>query len=179
MAATAGRVALRSIHPGYAEAILAGDKHVEFRRRRLAPDVDTVVVYATKPVGAVVGLFRLAGTDVDSPQGLWERHGHHGSIARADYDAYFHGRHTAVGLRVTAARRLPAPVPLAKVGATSAPQSFSYLSQDVLSLLQPTPDDSGCRPRAGRLWALLDTWVLPRLLWDVVRALPIAGQAAD
>ena len=51
----AGRVAVMSIHPRYAEAILSGQKRVEFRKRRLAPDVTTVLVYATQPVGVLVG----------------------------------------------------------------------------------------------------------------------------
>ena len=38
-----------SIHPVYANAILTGDKKVEFRKRRLAADVTHVLVYATAP----------------------------------------------------------------------------------------------------------------------------------
>ena len=43
------RVALMAIQPGYAEAILAGVKTVEFRKRALAPDIETVLVYETSP----------------------------------------------------------------------------------------------------------------------------------
>lgn len=126
-----------SIHPQYAEAILAGRKKVEFRKRPLALDVTTVVVYATQPVGAVVGTFTLDGADIDTPAGLWTRHGHHGGIERPAYDAYFHNRSSAVALRVADAQRLRTPVPLAAVGASAAPQSFQYLPATALSALHP------------------------------------------
>jgi predicted transcriptional regulator len=126
-----------SIHPEYAEAIMAGRKRVEFRKRPLAKDVRTVVVYATQPVGAVVGTFTLDGADIDTPAGLWRRHGHHGCIDRPAYDAYFQDRPAAVGLRVAGARRLTTPVPLSVVGATTAPQSFQYLPATALRALQP------------------------------------------
>lgn len=126
-----------SIHPEYAEAILAGRKKVEFRKRPLASDVDVVVVYATQPVGAVVGTFTLDGADIDTPAGLWSRHGHHGGIDRPAYDAYFQDRSSAVALRVAHARRLCEPVPLATVGASAAPQSFQYLPVTALNALHP------------------------------------------
>ncbi len=59
--AAIGRVALFSIHPQYAEAILAGTKSVEFRRTPLADDVTHVVVYATAPTKMVVGIFEVDG----------------------------------------------------------------------------------------------------------------------
>ena len=46
------RIALMSIRPQFAAAILDGSKRVEFRKRPLAADIGTVVIYATKPVGA-------------------------------------------------------------------------------------------------------------------------------
>jgi predicted transcriptional regulator len=36
-------------------------------KRRLAPDVSTVVIYATRPSGRIVGTFQVLGHDVASP----------------------------------------------------------------------------------------------------------------
>lgn len=116
---------------------MAGRKKVEFRKRPLALDVSTVVVYATQPVGAVIGTFTLDGADIDTPAGLWSRHGHHGGIERPAYDAYFHNRSSAVALRVATAHRLRTPVPLAAVGASAAPQSFQYLPAAAIRGLHP------------------------------------------
>lgn len=126
-----GRVAVMSIRPQFAEAILSGVKLVEFRKRRLAPDVSTVLMYATLPVGRVIGVFEVAGYDVASPSALWERHKKHAGIARSGYRAYYRGSSTAVGILVRDVRRLARPVPLAELDATlPVPQSFIYLALD-------------------------------------------------
>ena len=117
-----------SIKPQFADAILNGTKTVEFRKRRLAPDVTTVLIYATMPIGQVVGAFEIAGYDVASPTRLWERHKKHAGIARAPYRDYYRGTRQAVGLLVADARRLTRPVYLRDLDvALRPPQSFCYL----------------------------------------------------
>ena len=66
-----GRIALLSIKPAYADAIFAGSKTIEFRRSRIAADIDIVLVYATRPVGQVVGWFEVAGVIESTPKKLW------------------------------------------------------------------------------------------------------------
>ena len=63
-----------AIQPGYAEAILAGVKTVEFRKRLLAPDIETVLVYETSPTKAIVGSFAVKCMEVASPEVIWGRH---------------------------------------------------------------------------------------------------------
>jgi predicted transcriptional regulator len=117
-----------SIRPQFASAILAGTKRVEFRKRRLAPDVTTVLIYATMPVGRVVGAFEVAGYDVASPTAVWDRHKQHAGISRAGYREYFRGARAAVGILVADARRLAQPVRLTDLDERlTAPQSFVYL----------------------------------------------------
>lgn len=118
-----------SIKPQYAEAILAGTKHVEFRKRRLAPDVTTVLIYATMPVGRVIGAFEVAGYDIASPTAVWNRHHEHAGISRAGYRDYYRGHASAVGILVKDARRLAAPLRLTDLDERLiAPQSFVYLA---------------------------------------------------
>lgn len=118
-----------SIQPQFAEAILNGTKRVEFRKRRLAHDVTTVLMYATLPVGRVVGVFEVAGYDVASPSVLWERHKAHAGIARSRYRDYYRGWSTAVGILVRDVRALSRPVALSELHpALAAPQSFVYLA---------------------------------------------------
>lgn len=118
-----------SIKPQYAEAILAGTKLVEFRKRRLASDVTTVLIYATMPVGRVVGAFEVAGYDIASPTEVWKRHQDHAGIARAAYRDYYRGHKSAVGIHIKDARRLAAPLRLTDLDERLvAPQSFVYLA---------------------------------------------------
>ena len=119
-----------SIKPQFAEAILDGRKFVEFRKRRLAPDVTTVLIYTTMPTGMVTGYFDVAGYDIGSPTQVWEQHKQHGGITRAAYREYFQGSPTAVGIRVCRARPLATPLRLVDlVDGLRAPQSFVYLDR--------------------------------------------------
>lgn len=128
-----------SIKPQFAEAILDGRKRVEFRKRRLAPDVTTVLVYTTMPTGLVTGTFEISGYDVGSPTKIWELHKAHGGIARSGYRAYFHGAPTAVGIRVGRVSRLDTPLRLEDVSpGLRAPQSFIYLDSSQVADLVAT-----------------------------------------
>ena len=153
MAATkTRRVALFSIRPVYARAILDGRKRVEFRRTGLSSDVAHVVVYSTSPVQRVVGTFEVAGVDNDSPDALWERYAHVGGIDRDAYDRYFAGCDSAYAIRVRRPWTLPVPVPLAHLRpGLRPPQSFQYLDEETAARLgvgDREPDPAGARSAA-------------------------------
>lgn len=135
MAETApGRVALFSIHPRFADAILDGTKFVEFRRTPLADDVTHVVIYATAPVQRVVGTFEVAGVESARPKTAWKTWGHVGGIDRQSFDDYYNGAQRAYVIKVRSPQRLATPLPLAALDpALRPPQSFQYLPQTVLS----------------------------------------------
>ncbi len=128
-------VALLSIHPQYADAILSGEKKVEFRKAGFTKEVTHVVIYATKPIGAIVGVFETDGTIAESPTKLWKAFSHVGGIKRKDFYEYYSGRPSGVAIRIKKAKRLPEPVPLARIQKTHPPQSFNYLSADSLTMV--------------------------------------------
>ena len=120
---------LLSIKPEYAEKILAGEKRYEFRKAipRL-PGLKTVVIYATMPVGKVVGEFDVETIHSEGPALLWERTREHAGISKAFFHEYFRDRHTAHAIKVRQARRYARPKSLDKVVDSGiAPQSFCYL----------------------------------------------------
>lgn len=111
----AGRIseagaALISIKPKYAEAILAGRKTVELRRRipALVPGT-RLFIYSTLPVGAVVGAVTLEGGARGTPGEIWDEYAPQAGVERDDYNAYFRGTDEAVGLILTCVQRV-APV---------------------------------------------------------------------
>lgn len=129
--AAAGRVALMSIHPRYAWAILEGRKTVEFRKRRLADDVTHVVIYSTVPDRAVVGYFTVEGQETSTPDSLWSQFRDRGVIDENDFFAYYAGRDRATGIRVGAATRLRRPLSLTlDLGVAHPPQSYQYLPSE-------------------------------------------------
>ena len=136
----ARRVALMAIHPSYAEAILSGRKRVEFRKRRLAEDIDTVLVYATAPVSAIIGWFTVRDVLKSTPEDIWRRLGDVGEIHSSDFAAYYSGCHEGVAMLVGETGRFPKPVSLSDIRPSpAAPQSFSYISGNVLAQIAMTP----------------------------------------
>lgn len=128
-----GRVALLSIHPRHASAILRGDKLVELRRTPVAADVTHVLIYATAPVQAVVGWFEVDGVDVASKSGLWSAHGSVAGVTRKEFRDYFSGAARAFAIRVGQVHRLLPMVSLDKIpGVRRPPQSFQYVDPDLI-----------------------------------------------
>ena len=118
-----------AIHGRYADAIMDGTKQVEFRKRRLADDIQTVWVYATAPVSKVIGHFSVHDIVSGTPQAIWEQFGSVGVIEHDDFFDYYDGRETAVAIVVGTAERLADPVALDEIDPRPAvPQSFAYLS---------------------------------------------------
>jgi predicted transcriptional regulator len=145
------RVALISIKPQYAEAIFVGLKTVEFRRSRLASDIEFAIVYATQPVGRILGWFRVAGLAESTPDGLWRRFRRHGAIRRHDYFAYFEGASRAYGIQIVEPTRVIEPFLLdSLIPGLRAPQSFQYLPAPLASSIVERPRPAVRRRRPPR-----------------------------
>lgn len=126
-----------AIQPAYAQAILDGSKLVEFRKRRLAADIDTVLIYESAPTKRIVGHFTIERTELATPRGLWRSFGSVGSIAQADYLTYYRDSERAVGIVISQVERYTHPVALTELSARPAvPQSFSYLPASALTEVQ-------------------------------------------
>ena len=123
-----------AIQPRYAQAILGGSKLVEFRKRPLAPDIHTVIIYQSSPMQMIVGTFEVANVVLASPRQLWRRFGEIGGISRADLLTYYGDADRGVALLIGSARRFSRPVALTTLSPPPAvPQSFSYLPGNLLS----------------------------------------------
>lgn len=117
-----------SIHPRYADRILAGSKKVEFRKRPIACDVTHVIIYATAPVSAVVGAFTVASQHVMPPAALWAAFSDVAGIAKGPLLSYFAGREAGVAIEIGAILRTEEPLPLLEaLGVRHPPQSYRYV----------------------------------------------------
>lgn len=123
---------LLSIKPEYAEKILQGVKRYEFRKSIFKnPNVKTVVLYATMPLGKVVGEFDFDEVLSDSPSAIWSETREFSGITKSFFNSYFHGRDTAHAIKVGAVRRYAVPFALEKiVPSGAAPQSYRYLDEE-------------------------------------------------
>ena len=120
---------LLSIKPEYANKILSGEKRFEFRKVSFTNAcVKTVVIYATKPIGKVVGEFEVLDIYSDSPSKIWEKTKKHAGIDKQFFDSYYEGKRIAVAIAVGEVQRYKNPIELAELGGSPiAPQSFRYI----------------------------------------------------
>ena len=91
--------ALISIRPNFAEAILTGEKTVEIRRRIPALEIGTRLwIYATRPLGAIVGTAMVEKVIEGTPTELWETCMDQIALGQCEYDEYFAGTDRALGI---------------------------------------------------------------------------------
>ena len=136
---------LLSVHPRFATAILAGTKTVEVRRQRVAaPPGTRVLLYATAPTMAIVGMARIASVQVASPGEVWSASRTSAGISRREYDEYMSGATRVSGLCLEGPLTFDAPVPLAALrtsGSFHPPQSYRYLTgEDLRKIAAAAPD---------------------------------------
>lgn len=131
---------LLSIHPRFAEAIFAGNKKVELRRRVPKLEAgDTVVVYATVPTAAIVGAFTVQRLQSSSLGDLWRRTRDVAAISSSEFQQYFSGLDTGVGIWISKATRFKTSVSLAdlrvSINGFHPPQGFRYLRSEEIEII--------------------------------------------
>ncbi|EDU31272.1 ASCH domain-containing protein [Escherichia coli] len=120
---------LLSIKREFAEKILNGTKRFEFRKGIFKnPQISTVVIYATMPLGKVVGQFRIESILSDEPESLWKKTEKHAGISKQFYDSYYSGREKAYAIKIGEVERYKEPIPISALGSNiKPPQSYLYL----------------------------------------------------
>lgn len=114
---------LMSIRPVHSEAIFAGTKTVELRRRRPSfPAGTRVLVYSSSPERRVDGAFEVGRVIEDDPGALWAAIGDRSGVDRAAFEEYFAGCQTAFAIEVEKPRRIR-PTRLS----IRPPQSYQFL----------------------------------------------------
>lgn len=121
---------LLSVESSWADALLDGEKRWEYRR--VAPTRGPplrLVLYATDPVQAAVGVAWSYTVKTDATEPLIAATVDHTPHAAEEVEAYFDGRDTGHALRVGTYRRFDIEVPRADLEAAGlAPaQNFRYI----------------------------------------------------
>lgn len=121
---------LLSIKPEYVEQIFNGKKKYEYRKSLFKrSDIKVVVVYATKPVGKVIGEFEIDEIIEDGPNELWEQTKEYSGINKKDYMSYFNERDKGFAIAIKRINRYDIPLDLVDISKDIkvAPQSFRYI----------------------------------------------------
>lgn len=120
---------LLSIKPEFVEKILSGEKKYEFRKKLFKrQSVKTIVIYATMPIGKVVGEFDIDHVISDEPNLVWEKTKKYAGVSKSFYDEYFEEKSLAFAIAVGKVTLYDEPKSLNYFGKNIiAPQSYRYL----------------------------------------------------
>lgn len=119
-----------SIKPQFIEKIRRGEKKFEFRRvlpRR--QEVDSIIVYASKPVGKVVGEITVNDYLTFPVDEMWEWTKDKAGITREEFFNYFHDKKNAHAIAIESYQDYEQPIPLdVLLPGKVPPQSYCYLN---------------------------------------------------
>lgn len=122
---------LLSIKPEYVKKIFAGTKKYEYRKSIFNKHVDKVIVYATKPLGMIVGEFSVEEVLVEEPETLWKETHEVSGISKDFFDQYFEGRKKGYALKVSSPQLYDEPIdPFKQFASFIPPQSFKYIDAE-------------------------------------------------
>ena len=119
-----------SIKPQFVEKIRRGEKKFEFRR--VLPshkEIDTIIVYASRPIGMVVGEITAAGYLTLTVDEMWEATKDISGLTREEFFSYFHDKENAHAIAIESYRDYEQPIPLdVLIPGKTPPQSYCYLN---------------------------------------------------
>ena len=124
--------ALLSIKPEFVEEIIEGWKKFEYRKKVFKrSDVSSIVVYATKPYGKVVGEFEIENILEEGIDKLWNDTKHFSGISEEFFYEYFKDRESGFAIQIKEFEEYEEHLELAEFDSTlkAAPQSFCYLGR--------------------------------------------------
>jgi predicted transcriptional regulator/adenylate kinase len=131
-------VVLLSLHPEHAAKILSGEKKLEFRRKWTAQPIEAFVIYVTAPVQKIVAIAYVKQVHEGSPTALWglaKEVG--GGLTRQTLYGYFKGKKSGFAIEIASVQQFSRLLDPSKfIKGFHPPQSFAYVSNDVVDQLQ-------------------------------------------
>lgn len=121
---------LLSIKPEFAASILNGVKKYEYRKTNFKgrDNIKKAYVYASKPVGLVMGEFVIDTIIKSEPESLWRKTMEAAGISKDFFDEYFDGKNIAYALKVGTVTVYKNPKTLKEMfDINRPPQSFMYV----------------------------------------------------
>lgn len=118
-----------SIRPEFVEQIFSGIKKFEYRKVIFKRNnISTVVVYATKPYGKVVGEFEIGDIIMNNPKELWKQTKDYSGVSKSYFNEYFEGRDQGFAIKIKNCKKYDEPLDLFTYDKLLkvAPQSFCY-----------------------------------------------------
>lgn len=121
---------LLSIKPEFVKEIIEGKKKFEYRKRLFKqPNVSSVIVYATKPYGKVVGEFEIGEIIERDLEALWKETKNFSGISEEFFYSYFKDQESGFAIKIEDFVEYDEPLDLKQLDCNikTAPQSFCYV----------------------------------------------------
>lgn len=120
---------LLSIKPEFVDKIFSGEKLFEYRKSIFKnTDIDTIVIYSTKPVGKIVGEIKIDYILNESIEDLWNKTHHSSGISYEFFKSYFQDKERGYAIKIGEAKKYEKPLSPKELFANfHPPQSFCYI----------------------------------------------------
>lgn len=116
-----------SIKPKYANAILTGEKKVEFRKLLFKQKIERVYIYSSAPEQKIIGSFTIDSIVEDTPERLWKKFKNVGSIEEDDFFEYFANKELGYSIKIKSISKFRKAIdPKDIFEDFVAPQSYMY-----------------------------------------------------
>jgi predicted transcriptional regulator len=124
---------LFSIKPEFVDKIFSGEKKYEYRKIIFKrKDIEKIIIYATKPIGEIVGEFDIGTIISAKPEILWHKTKKWAGITYNYFEHYFSNKENGYAIQIYNALVYSSPIKISDVLSNGiAPQSFCYLNKFV------------------------------------------------
>jgi len=135
-------VALLSIHLEYSNMIFEGTKQVELRkvRPRCLSEGDIIVVYATSPQKAIVGILEVEKVIEEVPSTLWKLVKGKACVNYSEFVRYYRNSATGFAIFIRKIHKFNVPLDLSSIKEEwknfHPPQCYKYLNERELDLVE-------------------------------------------
>ena len=119
-----------SIKPEFVEKIFSGEKKYEYRKILFKQKVDTVYIYASRPISKIVGDFKIEEIICDKPENIWQSTKRQSGITKKFFDKYYKGKEKGVALKIKEYKEYEEGLnPESLITNFKVPQSFIYTNR--------------------------------------------------
>lgn len=116
-----------SIKPEFVEKIFSGEKQYEYRKVLFKQKVDTVYIYASRPISKIVGEFKIEKIINDTPANIWNQTKEYSGVTMSFFQKYYAGKDKGVALKIKECKKYKEAVePKVIIPNFRVPQSFIY-----------------------------------------------------
>lgn len=122
---------LLSIKPEFVKKIFSGEKKYEYRKTIFKSNINSIIVYSTKPEGKIVGELIVEDILIDTPEKIWEKTNAFSGINYTFFKNYFGNRKEGCAIKIAKTILYEKPIDPTEVDKSfRPPQSFCYINNN-------------------------------------------------